>query len=103
MNNNTSTQSGVTGHQGSTGVTGFSITNVVEDTLNKYGNRFKMERHKVNDALLPELKLTDNFTLKQHTFKPITMIGIKEELQDFINNIIIDDRSLKIDNVIKND
>lgn len=92
---------GTTGHHGTAGPAGYSIMNIIEDIISKYGNRFILKDYKVNNnTMLPSYIITDNFTLKEHQFVANSMINLDKDFQSFIQNIIISERDKKIDNII---
>jgi len=89
------------GYHGTAGPAGYSIINTVEDTINKYGNRFVLKDYKVNNnTMLPSYIITDNYSLKEYQFVANSMINLDKDFQSFIQNIIISDRDTKIDNII---
>jgi hypothetical protein len=87
---------GSTGHQGSA----YSIMSDIEDTIEKYNNRFLLKDYKVSDSMKIILTIVDNFTFKEHIFEANTMINLTKDLESFITDIISTDRDMKIDNII---
>ena len=88
---------GSNGIQGTSGPAGSDWKQIIED---KYKNRFIIKTEYDAITLAPTTIIIDNNTGEEYKFKPLSMYNIMNETENFINELIITLRDLKINNII---
>lgn len=91
---------GITGHQGLRGQAGYQITDWKEDIQNKYQNRFTIKTEYDVMTFAPTNIIIDNNTNEEYKFKPSNMSDIMNETDRYIQQLIIEIREGKINDII---
>ena len=89
---------GITGHQGTTGPQGYMI-DWKEDMMKKYP-RFTIKTEYDAMTFSPTNIIIDNNTGEEYKFKPSNMSDIMNEIEQFIQGLIITIRDEKITTII---
>ena len=85
---------GISGTSGPIGALDFS-----QELMKKYQMRFKIEISPISNGFLPIYKITDNRGI-EYEFKPNSMTNAREEVDDYISQLITKIRQEKINNLI---
>jgi hypothetical protein len=88
---------GISGSMGTSGPSGYGINEVKR----KYMNRFNIDAFLEPDNFMPLYKIIDNITGVEYKLRPTSMITIIEELENYLNELIINIRNEKINNIIE--
>lgn len=89
---------GTTGHQGTAGPGGY-MTDWKEDIQKKYNNRFTIKTEYDVMTFSPTNIIIDNNTNEEYKFKPSNMSDIMNETDRYIQQLIIEIRDEKINDI----